>query len=153
MRRPGGCEEFLSALGELQAGSLEEAAALQGRAQALAELRGAKMGTTSVMRVQNRITGDAQTWIAIETDQLTAPARWTGKLLPGEQFIPGAGHAEQTILSNLGKDWYVVSGGTSRNVCLETCQPLLEGHGLQLGGPEFQPHAVWNSDFRMFWRP
>jgi len=105
------------------------------------------------MGVQNRLTGERQTWIAIEQPQLRSPARWEGQLQAGERFVGGPGHAEQTILRNLGDDWYVVAGGTSRNVCLETCMPLLGQHGLELGGPRFIPHSPQNSDFRMFWRP
>jgi len=135
----------------LPSGSFEEAAALQSRAKALHDTRGAKQGTTSVMGVQNRLTGERQTWVAIDSDQLTIPRRWQGQLLPHERFIGGPGHAEQKILSNLGDEWYVVSGGTSVNICKETCMPLLQQHGLQLGGPLFKTSTSRNTGYRMFW--
>jgi hypothetical protein len=80
------------------------------------------------------------------------PRAFEGLLRPGEVYVEVAGHAEQSIIRALGGEWQVMAGGTSRNVCLGTCQPLLEQHGLTLGGPVFGG-AADKTPFRMFWRP
>ena len=134
-------------------GSLNEATALQARAQQLNGLRDSWMagrGTTSAVNVQNIGTGEVQTWIATESPG-AMPSGWNGLLNNGETFIQGAGHAEQTIVNALGNDWMITSGGTSRNICSGTCQPLLEGQGLQLGGPAFRGMSD-KTPYRMFWR-
>jgi len=95
-------------------------------------------------------SGEAQTWIATESPG-AMPSQWNGLLQDGETFIQGPGHAEQTIANALGNDWVITSGGTSRNICIGTCQPLLEGQGLQLGGPVFRGMAD-KTPYRMFWR-
>ena len=79
------------------------------------------------------------------------PGQWNNLLGNGETFIQAPGHAEQTIVNALGNDWVITSGGSSRNVCIPTCQPLLEGQGLQLGGPTF-PGMADKTPYRMFWR-
>ena len=138
---------------ETTAGSMEEAAALQARAQELNGLRDSWMagrGTTTAVNVRNIGTGEAQTWIATESPG-AMPSQWNGLLQNGETFIQGPGHAEQTIANALGNDWVITSGGTSRNICIGTCQPLLEGQGLQLGGPVFRGMAD-KTPYRMFWR-
>jgi hypothetical protein len=106
-------------------------------------------GTTAVIKVQNKVTGEVKTLIA--TEGKTMPKEFAGKLRPGEEFIKGAGHAEQTILERLGPDWTTVEGGTSRNVCETICKALVEGSGMKLGGPKF-PFRGDKTDFRMFWR-
>jgi RHS repeat-associated protein len=133
-------------------GSLEEAAGLQARAEELNSLRApwqARNGTTAVMRVRNGATGTQQTWIATEAQ--TMPKQWEGTLRRGEAFIAGPGHAEQTIVDSLGNDWSIVSGGSSRNVCLRPCARLLQLEGVDLGGPVFRG-APNKTSFRMFWR-
>jgi hypothetical protein len=97
-------------------------------------------------------TGDVRTFIATEAE--TMPETWEGLLKDGEEFVPGAGHAEETILNHLGDQWEPIAGGTSRNVCETVCAPLIEGRGGALGGPVFP----WNpgsglpkTDYRMFW--
>jgi hypothetical protein len=134
-------------------GSQEGAATLQSRAAELNALRRpweANNGTTAVIKVQNKVTGETKTLIA--TEGKTMPKEFAGKLGPGEEFIGEVGHAEQTILKNLGPDWVAVEGGASRNVCSTTCQPLVEGSGMTLGGPEFRG-AADKTRFRMFWKP
>ena len=100
-------------------GSQEGAEQLQERAKELQDERSWGGGTTSVVKVQNQETGDFETWIS--TEGKTMPKEWDGLLRPeeGERFIPGKGHAEQTIIDNLGDEWKIVEGGTSRNVCIE----------------------------------
>lgn len=78
------------------------------------------------------------------------PGSWEDMLGPNEIFIRGPGHAEETILNNLGDDWVVTAGGTSRNICFATCTPLLEAQGLEIGGPTFRGMAD-KSPYRMFW--
>lgn len=38
-------------------------------------------------------------------------------------------------MNNKGDRYTFIAGGTSRNICKATCQPLLETDGLTLGGP------------------
>ena len=125
---------------------------LQGRAAELNALRRpweASNGTTAVIKVLNKLANKSKRLIA--TEGKTIPKEFEGKLLPGEEFIGEIGHAEQTILENLGPDWVAVEGGASRNVCSRVCQPLVEGNGMRLGGPEFRG-AADKTPFRMFWR-
>jgi hypothetical protein len=133
-------------------GSQQGAAQLQGRAAELNAMRRAweaNNGTTAVIKVQNKVTGEVKTLIATEGKAM--PKEFIGKLRPGEEFIGEVGHAEQTILQNLGPDWVAVEGGASRNVCKGLCQPLVEGSGMKLGGPQFRG-ALDKTPFRMFWR-
>jgi len=144
-------EGFGNGLAPTQAGSLEEATAAQARAQELNSMRRAwesRNGTTAVTNVININTGEVQTWIATESDNV--PSTWNGALQPNEVYIPGTGHAEQTIVNALGDDWQITSGGTSRNICIGACQPLLEGQDLTLGGPSF-PGMSDKTPYRMFW--
>jgi hypothetical protein len=150
---------FLLRLGaeELVAAS---ASSLQGEAGLWAiraeELNAARVfpmsakGTTAVIRVRNIITGEDMTWIATESKAM--PKEWEGLLQPGEVFVEVSGHAEESNIKALGEEWIPMAGGSSRNVCLTTCQPLLEGNGLVLGGPEFAG-AADKSPYRLFWRP
>jgi hypothetical protein len=133
-------------------GSQQGASQLQARAVELNAMRGWPMsnkGTTAAIKVQNKITGEVKTLIS--TEAKTMPKEFVGKLQPGEQFVEGVGHAEQTILERLGSEWVPVEGGASRNVCETICKPLVERSGLKLGGPKF-PFRGEKSDFRMFWR-
>lgn len=90
----------------------------------------------------------------VATEAETVPTTWAGLLKSGEQFVPGAGHAEETILNYLGREWKPIAGGTSRNVCETVCAPLIQDSNGTLGGPPFP----WNpasglpkTDYRMFW--
>src|SRR5262249_40137777 len=107
-------------------GAGESEAALQGRAAELqaraAELQGmrerpwlVRNGTTAAIAARNIFTRQVKTFIATEAD--TEPTTFAGQLNPGEQFVEGAGHAEQTILTGLGRFWRPLAGGASRNVC------------------------------------
>jgi RHS repeat-associated protein len=135
---------------------LVDAEVLQARAAELQALRErpwlVRNGTTSAISARNAATGEIRTFIATEAEGM--PSSWEGLLNPNETFVEGSGHAEETILRNLGSDWTPLAGGTSRNVCSVVCSPLIEGSGGQLGGPEFP----WNpgsglpkTPFRMFW--
>jgi hypothetical protein len=133
-------------------GSQQGAAQLQRRAAELNVMRRAweaNNGTTSVIKVQNKVTGEVK--ILIVTEGKAMPKEFIGKLLPGEEFIGEVGQAEQTILQNLGPDWIAIDGDTSRNVCNGVCQPLVEGSGMKLGGPQFRGTSN-KTPFRMFWR-
>jgi hypothetical protein len=134
-------------------GSEGGAAVLQSRAQSLNNMRdlwSARNGTTSVVRVRNVETGEDQIWVATNGTQ-SIPDEWGG-LATNEVFKQGPGHAEQTIVNALGTQWKIVEGGTSRNVCIGICQPLLENSGVTLGGPIFRGMAD-KTPYRMFWRP
>ncbi|MFQ3593259.1 MAG: hypothetical protein SNJ82_08745 [Gemmataceae bacterium] len=133
-------------------GSEQGAAQLQSRAEELNAMRRAweaNNGTTAVIKVQNKVTGEVKTLIA--TEGKVMPKEFVGKLRPSEEFIGDVGHAEQTILQNLGPDWVTIEGGASRNVCKSVCQPLVEGSGMKLGGSHFKG-ASDKTPFRMFWR-
>ncbi|MDT5025582.1 MAG: hypothetical protein QOE61_2008 [Micromonosporaceae bacterium] len=141
---------------ERQSGSHEGAEQLQGRAKELQDRRSWNGGTTSVVKVQNTKTGEVQTWVS--TEGKTMPKEWENLLRPdeGERFIPGNGHAEQSIVDNLGEDWKIVEGGTSRNVCIThptgACSSALEGQGLTIGGKTYPWRAPGvKTDYRTFW--
>lgn len=55
--------------------------------------------------------------------------------MQNEIYIGGKGHVEQTIMNNKGDRYTIIAGGTSRNICKDICQPVLEIDGLTLGGP------------------
>jgi large repetitive protein len=75
------------------------------------------------------------------------PSGWT--LRQGEEFVRAAGHAEEGIISSLGKHDVVEFGGISRNICRDVCYPLLNYPGLVFGGPEF-PGRKDKTPWRMF---
>jgi len=135
-------------------GSFERASALQARAQFLNGIRDpwrADYGTTTVIAVRNRNNPlMTQAWIATESKG-RIPAQWKGFIGEDEYFIQGAGHAEQTIVNNLGSDWEIIAGGTSRNVCIEKCEPALKGAGVTLGGPSYRGWSD-KTPYRAFWK-
>jgi hypothetical protein len=144
-------EEGSVGFGASWAGSMEDAAAAQARAQELNSMRRAwesQNGTTAVANVLNMNTGEAQTWIATESESI--PSTWNDALQQNEVYVPGAGHAEQTIVNALGDEWQITSGGASRNICIGTCQPLLEGQELTIGGPTFRGMSD-KTPYRRFW--
>ena len=96
------------------------------------------MGTTAVMEAIDNENGNVVYLVATNSPQKTAPKSIRSLLADNEIYIGGKGHAEQTIMNNKGNKYTIVAGGTSRNVCKDICQPLLENDGLILGGPEFR---------------
>lgn len=58
---------------------------------------------------------------------------------------------DQTIMNNKGDRYTIIAGGTSRNICKATCQPLLETDGLILGGPIYNGRSD-KTPYRQFWR-
>src|SRR5262249_19750502 len=97
-----------------------------------------------------KITGEEKIFIA--TEDRFMPVELEGEFLPGEEFVVGKGHAEQTILQERGQYWDFIEGGSSRNVCKRICQPLIEQSGMQLGGPTFRG-MLDKTRYRMFWKP
>jgi hypothetical protein len=131
---------------------LARAAELQARAAQLQALRDpwlAEKGTTAAIDIQNRTTGAIRTLLA--TEDKTMPKEWQGLLRADEEYAPGMGHAEQTILNSVSDESEIVAGGTSRNVCLAVCAPLIDDAGLELEGPQFRGMPE-NTPFRMFSR-
>ncbi|BCJ37538.1 hypothetical protein Athai_50410 [Actinocatenispora thailandica] len=126
-----------------------EATAAQGRAQDLEAQRGWSGGTTAVMGVRNVETGSVAIRIAINGDR-AMPKSW--ELGAGEEFVRGAGHAEETIFNSLASNEEVVYGGTSRNVCQAICAKFMRPNSLTLGGRPFMGRAD-KTAFRTFWRP
>jgi RHS repeat-associated protein len=127
---------------------------LQARAWELNRLRTkgqSSYGTTAAMKVRNVKTGEVEVRIATNTPDAVIP-EWEGLLRPGEKYVAGPGHAEGTIIRSLGKDWEVVEGGASRNICGQQCAPLIEDLGLEIGGPRFRKKDPTYTDYRMFWR-
>lgn len=45
-------------------------------------------------------------------------------------------------MNNKGTRYSIVAGGTSRNVCKDICQPLLEVDGLTLGGLHLEEKTI-----------
>lgn len=68
-----------------------------------------------------------------------------------EIYIGGKGHAEQTIIENIGDRYTLIEGGSSRNVCKGICQPLIESKGMELGGPEYRGLSD-KTRYRQFWK-
>jgi hypothetical protein len=133
-------------------GSADGAAALQARAAELQGSRGGWMGsngTTAVIKLINTSTGEMGKFVATEAPAM--PEEFKGLLQPDEQFVPGIGHAEQTIMDFLGEGWDVVEGGASRNVCEAICAPRIFRAMGDLGGPRF-PGAQDKTPYRMFWQ-
>jgi RHS repeat-associated protein len=140
--------------GEVPYGSQQGAEALRQRAEQLQGLRvDDPGGTTAVVRVYNKRTGRYEVWVTVNRD-VTAEEAW-GKNSPlsgDEVFKQGEGHAEKTVVNNLGDDYEIVEGGTSRNVCEGTCRPLLaKRKGLYLGGIP-RPGTKDKTPWRTFWR-
>ncbi|MFI5897483.1 DUF6531 domain-containing protein [Actinoplanes sp. NPDC051513] len=124
------------------------------RAEELQSLRNdypnaANHGTTSVIGVFNKTTGRWTNHVAINGGG-AMPSTWT--LRAGEKFVQGAGHAEETILANLGPDEIVGFGGTSRNICRDTCYPLLNGNGMRFGGAGYFGGRADKTPFSYFWQ-
>ena len=137
----------------------ELARRLQQRAQQLNDARGGwspKYGTTAVIQAQAEIDGKTVITTFVATESPYSVQKVKDMLRKGmEEFVTGKGHAEETILRHLDKDkytWRVIAGGTSRNVCRETCAPRVTGHGLELTGPEFRGRAD-KTPYRMFQIP
>ena len=114
------------------------------------------MGTTAVIQAQTEIDGKTVITTFVATNRKYSEKPMRDMLREGmEEFVKGKGHAEETILRHLDKDkytWRVIAGGTSRNVCRETCAPRVTGHGLELTGPEFRGRAD-KTPYRMFQIP
>jgi RHS repeat-associated protein len=124
-----------AALHTARAGSLSAAIQLQARAAELNLARGPivneRFGTTAVVRAWNTRTHEFRIFVA--TEAVTRPRAVV--LQPGEEYVRGIGHAEETIFGNLGEEWIILEGGVSRNVCKTRCTPIIESNGLTLGGP------------------
>ena len=54
-------------------------------------------------------------------------------------------------MNNKGDRYTIIAGGTSRNICKATCQPLLETDGLTLGGSIYNGRSD-KTPYRQFWR-
>ena len=113
--------------------------------------RDAQMGTTAVMEAIDNETGEVVYLVSTNLSQKSAPKSIRNLLADNEIYIGGKGHAEQTIMNNKGTRYSIVAGGTSRNVCKDICQPLLEADGLTLGGPTFRGRND-KTKYRQFWR-
>jgi hypothetical protein len=105
-------------------------------------------GTTAVFGVRNIRTGSLSIRTGINGDAVSAPNSWPE--WAREAFVPGAGHAEEGIISGLTEDEFVEFGGTSRNICEDVCYRLLNYRGIVFGGDEF-PGALDKTPWRMFW--
>jgi len=101
-------------------------------------------GTTAVIQAQGTIKGENVIVNFVATESKDVDPLVEGALRRGEIFVKGEGHAEQTIIDALDKldgNWTIIAGGTSRNVCRETCAPRIAAHGLELTGREFAGRA------------
>ncbi|MER8185266.1 polymorphic toxin-type HINT domain-containing protein [Kitasatospora sp. NPDC094015] len=130
-----------------------DAIGARGRAEELQGMRtdyphADQKGTTAVIGVFNTET---KTWvnrIAFEGSG-GMPSNWI--LRPGEEFVPGRGHAEETILDNLGPNEIVGYGGTSRNICWDICYGRLDSRNLVFGGAGYRGGNADKSPFTLFW--
>lgn len=124
------------------------------RATEINGLRGdweSRNGTTAVMKAIDNTTGNEVYLVATNAPNQTVPKSLQGVLNDNEIYIGGKGHAEQTIMNNKGDRYTIIAGGTSRNICKATCQPLLETDGLTLGGPIYNGRSD-KTPYRQFWR-
>ena len=127
------------------------AAELQSRASELQQQRRAweaERGTSAAIEGTHKQTGESRVFVATESPK--EPKEWTELLAPNEEFVEGAGHAEQTIIESKRSEYSFTAGGTSRNVCGETCCPLIQDVNMELGGPEFAGKSD-KTPYRMFW--
>jgi len=81
------------------------------------------------------VTGEVRTFVA--TESRTAPKEWAGLLGPDEQFVQAKGHAESTILGQLGEVWRPLEGGTSRTYVLQNVGPLSRAWTGSWGAQDF----------------
>ena len=143
--------QFANAAEQFGNAGEELATTLQARAAELNLLRSAyqaENGTTAAVAAINPATGQAAVFISTNLEE--AEPALAAALRPGEVFIEGAGHAEQTALGGVPRGWSPLAGGSSRGICYGTCAPSIEGAGMQIGGPMF-PSMPQNSPYRMFW--
>lgn len=103
------------------------------------------------MKAVDNQTGNEVYLVATNAPNQTVPKSLQGVLNDNEIYIGGKGHAEQTIMNNKGDRYTIIAGGTSRNICKDICQPLLEADGLTLGGPMYNGRSD-KTPYRQFWR-
>jgi len=135
-------------------GSQAGAEELYKRSQELQNLRSdwdKRNGTTAVMRAIDNETGKEVLLIATNSPRKTIIPEFVGQLKENEVYIGGEGHAEQTIIENIGDRYTLIEGGSSRNVCKAICKPLIESKGMELGGPEFRGKED-KTKYRLFWK-
>jgi len=108
-----------------------------------------RVSTVSVVRA-NTPLGPVNV-VAGSGDGLT-PAQMSA-IGPGEivaDNIPGT-HAEQNALLFINKmGWDPIAGGTSRNVCLSICAPLIRGTGGRMMGNVYDGSGVTTTRQRSF---
>ncbi|WP_159401492.1 RHS repeat-associated core domain-containing protein, partial [Streptomyces sp. NRRL F-5053] len=109
-----------------------------------------KKGTTAVIGVFNSETKEYSVRIGINGSGPMPPS-WSGQLRPGEEFIQAPGHAEEGILNSLGPNEHAVYGAASRNFCKDTCLPLINTRGTEIGGVGIRGHKPQNSPYTLFW--
>jgi hypothetical protein len=102
-------------------------------------------GTTAVIGVYNSDTRSVTIRIGI-SGGAAQPSAWT--LRDGEEFIQGAGHAEESIINNLAANEHIIFGAATTNFCNEHCLPLIDVRGMNImGGHGTRKY----SPFRYFW--
>ena len=105
-------------------------------------------GTTAVIGVYNTKTQKWVNRIAINGDG-EQPSDW--QLRTGEEFVQGPGHAEYTIVRNLGPHEVIGFGGTSRNICWDICYSSLDSDSLLFGGVGYRGGNSDKSPYSLFW--
>ncbi|MFG2334627.1 polymorphic toxin-type HINT domain-containing protein [Streptomyces sp. NPDC048604] len=116
--------------------------------------------TTAVIRarIQNPTTGEweERTFVALSGNgKKLSPAQIAAAKANGHVPVlmnfKGATHAEQKILLYVDKlGGQPIAGGASRNVCKETCKPLINGGGGKVSG-DVMPGK--GTGVRTFWFP
>ncbi|MCX5093841.1 hypothetical protein OOK36_34160 [Streptomyces sp. NBC_00365] len=104
-------------------------------------------GTTAVIAVRNTETNVLSIRTGINGGG-EAPDSWPQ--WAKDSFVQAGGHAEEGIINSMAPNEVLEFGGTSRNICEETCYPLMNQRGIIVGGPEF-PGAADKTPWRMFW--
>jgi hypothetical protein len=104
---------------------------LLSRARALFRTRADTQTTVAVARVRSVNNAEnVETWVA--TERAGLPNEWRGGNAPlrGERYIFGQGHAEATIMNQLGTDWEMLGMASSTRMCTE-CLEQAQGLGLK----------------------
>ena len=132
----------------------EYAVECQKRAQEINNSRSpqdSSRGTVSVALVIDNETGEKKYLVATNRQTVKTPKWLQNVLNSNEEYVGGPGHAEQTIILNKGDEYTIIAGGTSRNICIEICEPLIKQDGMVIGGDVF-PGRADKTRFRCFWR-
>jgi hypothetical protein len=106
-------------------------------------------GTVAVAKARNLKTGEVKEFVATNGSKGNPFGQhWANHKNAREEFVQGAGHAEETLLNNLDPaEWQIESIGVTTNICLG-CAARLHQRGMTLGGPA-SPYLANTTDFKL----